>query len=146
MQTADLVLIPLLDGQHALAQIARVENGLALLFFTDQVATPRSTPRALADDDVIAALCVQVADLPSDIWPIIGYEAVPRIAPYHDTALDLFDTVDATHIEAFVNAVQGLYPWDGFPDPDYFTLMLRDENALPVRARKTADFPKPESS
>lgn len=145
MQEADHILIPLLDGQHALAQIARVESGRALLFLTDQLATPKSKPQPLADVDVIAAICVEITDLPANDWPVIGYNAIARIAPFYGKSLAEFDTEPASHIEAFVNALQGLYPWDGFPDPEYFTQMLRDKNTLPAKTRLTADFPTPES-
>lgn len=145
MQTADHILIPLLDGQHALAQIARVEDDRALLYLTRTVSTPEALPKALSEPQVVSVQCVAVADLPTKNWRIIGYEAVPRIDPYLDTPLFTMDTQDPTLIEALVNAIQGLYPWDGFPDADVFTNMLRAPSVLPLKARFAADFPKPES-
>lgn len=76
---------------------------------------------------------------------MIGYDSVPRIAPFKEQSLALLDTQDPAIIEAFVNAVHGLYPWDGFPDAGFFTNMLRDPSILPTLARMTADFPTPDA-
>jgi hypothetical protein len=42
--------------------------------------------------------------------------------------------------------VHGLYPWDSFPDADFFTNMLRAPTALPETVRMTADFPTPDDT
>ncbi len=143
METADHILIPLLDGTHTLAQIARIEDGKALLYVTRTIATPDTQPKPFSDPQVIAGFCMDAAALPTGLWPVIGYEAVPRIAPFSEWVLMFKDAQDPTIIEAFANAIHGLYPWDGFPDAGFFTNMLRAPEALPVKARMTADFPKP---
>lgn len=145
MQTADHVLIPLLTGSFALAQVARIEGDRLLLYLTG-TQTPRSvTPIPLIDAQIIAALCLDVAMLTTDHWSVIGYEAVPRIAPFYDKPLIFSDPIDPAILEAFANAIHGLCPWDGFPDAALFTNMLRTPSVLPTGARMTADFPKPES-
>ena len=145
MQTADHVLIPLLDGQHILAQIARIEDGRALLYLTRTVSNPKAQTKPLSEPQVVSVLCVDVAALPVDDWPVVGYDAVPRLKLFHERILSMMDLTDPTLIEAFANAVQGLYPWDGFPDKSLFTRMLRNPDARPYAARMTADFPTSES-
>ena len=145
MQTADHVLIPLLDGQHSLAQIARIEDGRALLYLTRTVSNLKAQAKPLSEPQVVAVLCVDMTALPVNDWPVLGYEAVPRLTLFHKRILSSMDLTDPTLIEAFANAVQGLYPWDGFPDKSLFTRMLRNPDARPLTARMTADFPKPES-
>lgn len=144
METADHLAIPLLDGTHALAQIARVEDDRLLLYITRSRTSPDAKTKPLIDPHIIAVFCALTANVPSHLWPVIGYEPVPRIAKFKDMPLVLLDVQDSALIEAFANAVHGLYPWDGFPDVELFTNMLRNPNVLPNRARMSANFPKPE--
>lgn len=145
MQTADHILIPLLDGKYALAQVARIEDSRALIFLARTKATKTAPTAPLDPEQVIGAVTVDAALLPTDTWPIVGYEAVPRIAPFADLPLSDIDPTDPAIVEAFANAIHGLYPWDGFPDPDFFNAMLRDPDTLPTLARMTADFPTPDT-
>lgn len=146
METADHVAIPLLDGSHALAQIARIEFGRMLVYVTRSQTAPSAATKPIIARQIIAAFCIKVAILPDGHWPVVGYEAVPRIAPFKTQALAQIDPTDPAIVEAFANAVHGLYPWDGFPDGDLFTKMLRHPDVLPTMARMAADFPKPEST
>ena len=133
MQNADLILIPLLDGTYLRAQVDSVTPHFAGLMLSDQVVTADASPKALTNADIVALIAVTPNDIP---WPVIGYDAVPRLkipdhAP-HDPAI----------AEALANAIIGLYPWDGFPDPAFFTNFLRDPDTVPSRARTSADLPK----
>ena len=145
MEQADQLLIPLLDGTHSVAQVAYVRGSAVLLFMTTRIATPRSKTKAVYPDDVLAILAVDAAALDPQTWPVFGYDALPHDLAIDRTRLDADSPLlDPAIVEAFANAVHGLYPWDGFPDPDYFTNMLRGgESAIPKAARKTADLPKP---
>ena len=143
MQSADHVLVPLLDATFGVAQIARIEQDRALVYMTAQRGTPAGRTRPLNDADVIAALCVALPDLGPDQWPVFGYDAVPRLDAFDTLFLGGIDPVDPAIIEAFTSAIHGLYPWDGLPDPAYFTNLLRDPATLPATARMTADFPAP---
>ncbi|MEN8842293.1 MAG: hypothetical protein ABF254_13925 [Octadecabacter sp.] len=145
MQTADHVLVPLLDGQHSLAQIARIEDGRALLYITRTVSNPKAQTKPLSAPQVVAVLCVDVSAVPVDDWPVLGYDAVPRLRLFHERSLATMDLTDPTLIEAFANAVHGLYPWDGFPDKNLFTRMLLNPEERPYASRMTADFPTSES-
>jgi len=100
-QEADLFLIPLLDGEHALGQ---------------------------------------------GTWPVIGFETLPdieRVFKLNAAKANNFENVqiqDPAIIEAFVNACHGLYPWDAFPDPDFFDNLLIKKDARPATAKMKTAF------
>ena len=136
MQNADLILIPLLDGTFLRAQVDSIGTHFANLLLSDQVVPADAAPKPLTNADIVALIAVTPNDLQ---WPVIGYDAVPRLKkPEHAPQ-------DPAIAEALANAIHGLYPWDGFPDPMFFTSFLRDPSILPDRARLTADFPKPDA-
>ena len=145
MQVADHILIPLLDDRAALAQVVQVQGSRAALYITDHPYGADTRTFGLSADKVVAVLATQLATLPQDHWRIIGYESIPDL---NTVPLDLGkdDTVlhDPAVVEAFVNALHGLYPWDGFPEPDFFSNMLRNPADLPAHAIMTADLPKPD--
>ncbi|MCF2870534.1 hypothetical protein L0664_05595 [Octadecabacter sp. G9-8] len=144
MQEADHILIPLLSGTHALAQVVQVEADNAVLFITRRPHVTGDKTIALADADVLAIVAVSLANLPENHWRIIGYDAIPDLnRTKTDFASDDVVLHDPAIVEAFANAIHGLYPWDGFPDPHFFTNLLRAPSSLPTRARMTADLPKP---
>lgn len=136
MQNADLILIPLLNGAFSVAQVDRVEDGTARLFLTTQTATLETKPKPLHPDDVIGVI---TANSDTINWPVIGYDAVPRIRATDQAPQD------PAIAEALANAIHGLYPWDGFPDPTFFNSFLRDPATQPDSARLTADFPTPDT-
>lgn len=144
MQTADHIAIPLLDGRNGLAQVARIEQDRALIFLTQIATTLDAEINPIPQDAVIASVVVSPSTLTPDQWPVIGYDAVPRIPRYTQLDLANADQTDPAIAEALVNAFHGLFPWDGFPDPDYFAQFLRDPNFRPTLLRLTADFPKPD--
>lgn len=138
MQTADLILIPLLDGTFSLAQVDQIADGTVRLFLSTQTAKPHTPPKQLWPDDVIAVITL---DTDTINWAVIGYETVPRIPVSPVNA----QPQDPAIAEALANAINGLYPWDGFPDPTFFNSFLRDPATRPVRARFAADFPTPDT-
>ncbi|SMX30978.1 hypothetical protein [Octadecabacter ascidiaceicola] len=147
MREADHILIPLLDETFALAQVARIEWGRTriMILISDRSSARTTKAKAIPADAIVAAAIVSSDAVQPEQWPVIGYDAVPRIAGYHDLYLAGEDPIAPAIVEAFATALHGLYPWDGFPDPDFFTNMLRDPEVLPAKARMTSDFPKPES-
>lgn len=145
IQEADHILIPLLDGGYARAQVARTNGTVALVFITDQTVTPTTPIKPLAKSDVISALLINIAALPDGHWPLSGYNAVPRGVTH--PAWPPSDGDHAIHdpavIEAFANALHGLYPWDGFPDPSFFDgLLIEGAKRRPSTIRFTKDLPK----
>jgi hypothetical protein len=146
-QDADHILIPLLDSDFTLAQIAQAPKDgdtRAVLYLTGRHMTLKSEVFAIPPRDVKAMLAVDLALVPHNHWEIIGYEPIPSL-PRALTLTDDTPLRDPSVIEAFANAIHGLYPWDGFPDAALFTNMLRTPSVLPTHARMTANFPKTES-
>lgn len=142
-QDADHILIPLLDGDYTLAQIALIANEgdtRAILYLTSRHMTLKSEVFAIPPRDVKAMLAVDMSLVPHDHWEIVGYEPIPAI-PRALTLTDDTEIHDPSVIEAFANALHGLYPWDGFPDPDFFTNLLRTPDSLPSRRRMSSDMP-----
>lgn len=149
MQEADHILIPLLDGTACLGQVFHCDGARALILLTTTRATKTSKPAAIAADDVMGAVVVDLALLSKEQWAIIGYDAIPKLVNLRRWDLSADDHLhDPAIVEAFCNALVGLYPWDGFPEPDFFTYMLlpHQRDPLPARARKTAEFPTPDAS
>lgn len=147
MQDADHIAIPLLDGTYALAQIAQVEGDNVVLFLTHRTYRDRDTVSTIAPKDVMAIVPVSLSALPKDHWRILGYDAVPDLnRTKTDFASEDITLHDPAIIEAFANAIHGLYPWDGFPYPAFFTNLLRRSDTVPPPARMTADFPAPDVS
>ena len=81
-----------------------------------QTINPLSLP------DIIALVRVCDTALRTKQWPLAGFDQIPRFRTLFDydgsVALGFPDTpiYDAAVIEAFTNAIHGLYPWDGFGD------------------------------
>lgn len=141
-QDADHILIPLLNGDYTLAQIAEADDDAALVLITHRRMTLSSEVFPLNPKDIKAAAYVALGGLEHDHWPIIGYEPIPTL-PRGAVQRGEDRTVHAPEIiEAFANALHGLYPWDGFPDVDFFTNMLVTPDLRPPKARMSADFPK----
>jgi len=146
MQEADHILIPLLNGSYALAQIARRDAHHALLHVTRTQTSLGTKTKPLIDRQIVAVLCVDLRVLSDGHWPVIGYEPIPRLPLHRETPFSDLDAHDPAIVEAFASALHGLYPWDGFPDPDFFTKLLRPEQSIPFKARMTADLPKPDET
>ncbi|KAA9009301.1 hypothetical protein [Histidinibacterium aquaticum] len=134
-QEADLLLVPLLDGSRALVQVAGLERGTMNLALTLARATE---PRPVRAEEIIALLLCSERPVREGHWPVIGYERIPRLPPLaaHSTPQD------PGVIEAFLNACHGLYPWDGFPQPDFFTGLLAPGIGIPDTRRMAAEFPQ----
>jgi len=145
MQEADHLLIPLLDGTHALAQVARVNDARALVHITDQRTNADAQVTPIPAKAVLATLSVDRGSLTPGQWPVVGYEALPKELGTRSEHLNDAGPLDAAIVEAFANACLGLFPWDGFPDPDLFTAFLRNPKARPPKARTTAHFSKLET-
>ncbi|WP_375281611.1 hypothetical protein [Pseudooctadecabacter sp.] len=134
MQPADLPLIPLLDSTQTVVQVDEVAGTTARLFLTLIRTTLGETPKRLTAEDVSAVITVTTADVP---WPIAGYDTIPRLtAPLTDAQTNPQDPAIA---EALANALHGLYPWDGFPDPAYFDAFLTGPR--PDTIRLTSQMP-----
>lgn len=144
-QEADHILIPLLNGDYTLAQIAALDETIAQVFVTQRRMTQDAEVIAFGTKDIKGAVFVDLAQIPIGHWPIIGYEPIPKLE--HDRpdtqTVDGRSVHDPAVIEAFANALHGLYPWDGFSDADFFTAMLCESSVIPSRARMVEQLAKP---
>ena len=143
-QEADHIGIPLLDGTHCVAQLAHLRDRHGLLLLTMRRARPGDATFPIPAKDVQSLLTVDLAAVPEGHWPVLGYEAVPTRFRQARAASDPAAATDPAIVEALANALQGLYPWDGFPDPDFFTKLLRFPDRRPSRARLAAQMPDPD--
>ncbi|SLN17218.1 hypothetical protein [Pseudooctadecabacter jejudonensis] len=143
IQQADHIAIPLLNGSAGLAQVALATERAVLLFLTAKPAPHKGQIAPLRAADVVSILPVTRAGLGDTQWPILGYDALPRAVPIDPAALDQ-DLHDPALVEAFVNALHGLYPWDAFPDPKIFNALLRPDQdggqLTPSTARLTSQM------
>ena len=134
-QQADLFLVPLLDGGSALGQViaADVEGAVHLCLSDLRGPDPAAIPASRA----LATLYTEPRPFLTGQWQVIGYEALPAPAraaerPHRPEGTAVHDPAV---IEAFLNAVHGLYPWDGFPDADFFTSLLLPGVPAPAARR-----------
>ncbi|QQA44684.1 hypothetical protein [Pelagovum pacificum] len=138
-EEADIFTIPLLDGGHAIGQVSRVEPGNEVCLLL-----------SLRRDDRVAGLAASevIAEIPTDAdpfmkgeWTVIGYDGLPDYVRTRSRLLSLpTPKQEPAVIEAFLNAVHGLYPWDGFPDASFFDKLLKDGVARPPGSRMKSQF------
>lgn len=147
-QQADQLLIPLLDGTGCLAvvlEVDRVPDGHMLIGITSRkvAADAQTAAPAVALSEILSITLVPAAPVPGGDWRVIGFEQLPRLQslPQYTADLEirhkLTDPVEPAVVEAFANACFGLYPWDGFPDPQFFDRMLRQPDLKPILAVKS---------
>lgn len=150
-QEADIFLIPLLNGDHAVGQVIEVEkapDNSVLCLLTLKQLTPKDKASPLMLSELISLVLLRPDHFKDGTWPIIGFETLPdieKVFKLEKAKADRFADIhihDPAIIEAFVNACYGQYPWDGFPDPAFFDNLLVNKTARPAAARMTADFPK----
>lgn len=148
-QQADIFLIPLLDGSHAAGQIIESEEtpeNAVLCLLTLRLLDTGTTPTPIGISEMIALVMLRPDHLNDGTWPVIGFEQLPPVENVFQlkaAKANRFADIqihDAAVIEAFVNACHGHYPWDGFPDPEFFDTLLVKRNARPPKARMQADF------
>ncbi len=122
---ADYLRIPLLDGGCAAAQIFDVTPArpdCVFLGISTRKTGPNDTITPFLLSDVIALAFTTDAPILSGQWAVAGFDQIPRfrdILNFDAAARNDFPnhpTHDPAVIEAFVNAVHGLYPWDSFGD------------------------------
>lgn len=120
---ADYFCIPLLDGQFGLGQVFETDAGGPGILFCGISTRKRATVaevQPFSNADVMAVVRIADAPLTSEQWPLAGFNQIPRFRdfiPYDQSAAAGFPdhpVHDAAVIEAFANAVHGLYPWDAF--------------------------------
>ncbi len=120
---ADYFRIPLLDGQFGVGQVFEVAAGdeNALFCGISTIRTDTTTDIApFGLSDVVAMVRVQDTAIAGGDWPLAGFDQIPRFRSVlnYDGAKALgfpdMPVFEPAVIEAFTNAVHGLYPWDAF--------------------------------
>ena len=148
-QLADIFLVPLINGDFAVGQVANTKDtpdGTVLCIFTLLKSAPDWPPSAIHYSEAIALVLTSDKPLLDGTWQIVGFEAVPPLERIFDLSKALrnkFSDVavqDPAIMEAFVNACHGLYPWDGFPDPQFFNNLLIAPDRVPSAARMKSQF------
>lgn len=131
---ADIFLVPLLDGGFGVGQVIVPEaHPLCALSLRKQDRGTAATPLAAAE--VIALHRIDPAHLNEAEWPIIGFEQIPPLSRFDRLNAIEAEPLDPVIAEALLNAWHGLYPWDGFPDREFFDGLLRHGVTRPASAR-----------
>ncbi len=149
-QQADIFLIPLFDGQFGFGQVVvpspDTPMGTALCLITNRKVARDAPCSPIALGETLSLLVVKDDLLKDGTWPIIGFETLPnteRIFALKAAKEKRFDGIaihDPAIVEAFTNALHGLYPWDGFPDTQFFTNLLIHPDKKPSIARTKSQF------
>lgn len=147
---ADIFLVPLLDGAYGVGQIVvcppDAPVGTRACLFTQRRTETVKPQSPINVAEGLALILISDELLKDKTWPIVGFEAIPpvdRVFKLKAAIKARFDKVaiqDPAVVEAFVNAIQGLYPWNGFPDPEFFTKLLVHPDRVPATAKSKAAF------
>lgn len=149
----DLFLVPLQDGTFSLGQIVAFEpealNSVVCGFYDCIVQEYQfeAGEMDLRQEDLVAMLFTTRDLLDSGDWPIVGHVAPANI----DSFADLPDLrakrfvgakiVGSGNIVKMMNAMQGLYPWNAFHEPNYLDKLLISPEKKPANPlfRNTED-------
>ena len=142
-QTADYLLIPLLDGTSGIGQVIDADAtapGTFCLGLTLKRGAADRHPAPMIPADFLAFANVAQDPVLSEQWPIAGFDQLPALADLFDGQNQIpdhlrnpEDSKDPAIVEAFLSACHGLYPWDGFGT--LFETMLRAPELKPAAAR-----------
>jgi len=141
-EVGDYFTIPLTGGKYAIGQIVGVEpdalnSVICALFSQQRNFVPTSNNQDLADSDLVSVLFVTPDLLKSGDWCVVSHGQPFNVAPYIDVdALRDVGFVGVRVIGSWIvtkllEAYFGLYPWNGFADPDYFDKLLVSEDRKP---------------
>ena len=120
---ADYFRIPLLDGNFGVGQVFEKAAGAPDVIFCGislQKSNAISQISPLKLTNIIAVVRIHDPVLTSEQWPLAGFNQIPRFRSFINyegcAALGFPDhpVHDPAVIEAFTNAIHGLYPWTAF--------------------------------
>ena len=120
---ADYFRIPLLDGKFGVGQVfekAAGGEGIVFCGIATRWVTGLEPITPLSNREIIAAVRIPDTPLTSEQWPLAGFDQIPRFRDFvqYDAVAVLgfpdYPVRDPAVIEAFTNAIHGLYPWDAF--------------------------------
>lgn len=148
-QQADIFLIPLIDGGFGVGQVVEIDatpRGSVLVMLTLLQSAPDWPPSPIHDSEAISLIIVADTALRNGTWQTVGFEMLPkleRVFPLKSSIVDKFHGItvhEPAIIEAFVNACHGLYPWNGFPEANFFNNLLVYPNKTPSKAKMKGEF------
>ena len=149
-QQADIFLIPLLNGAYGVGQAVVCSPdtplGTAACIITKRQVKTVAEQAPIHLSEALSLVLVKDDLIESGTWPVVGFESIPpiekafKIKKAIKTRFDRVAIQDPAVIEAFVNAIHGHFPWDGFPDPQLFTKLLISPDAIPSTATSAAEL------
>jgi len=141
-EPGDFFAIPLSDGSTAIGQVLGYEpealNSAVCAFFARRcVDQPSKRGAPPTKDELVAVLFVTRDLLDSGTWQVIGRGAPLPTAPHID--LDVLrarrfvgvKVVGSGVANRLMDAYFGLYPWNGFAQPDYLDKLLISADRKP---------------
>lgn len=147
VREADLFLIPLLNESYCVGQVIDVTDTAILCAVSQRQTGAGTEVPALSLSELAALMLIEPTAIITGLWSIAGFDTIPHVnslfnwkaakkSGYANLAVH-----DPAVIEAFANAIFGLYPWDGFGAPDFFSRFLIDPTSVPKAAVMTAGTP-----
>ncbi len=138
----DIFLVPLADGTFSLGQVIGQEkealNSAVCIFSATKVLSPEDNAIINLDlDSVVSALFVTPDLLHSGDWPVVANSVSVPVEEYFDmSALKAGGFVGTKIVGSgivikLMEACFGLYPWNGFFEPDYLDQLLLSPDKKP---------------
>lgn len=134
-EPGDFFALPLADGSSSIGQVVAYEpealnSALCAFFSRRAVKLPTCISVPPTSDELVAILFVTRDLLDAGTWHILGRGEPLPAAPYID--LDTLRTrrfvgakvVGSGIAMKLMDAYFGLYPWNGFAQPDYLDKLL----------------------
>lgn len=136
----DVFLIPLADGKYSVGQVVAQDkealNSVVCVFSVEKVEDAGENV-SLNSDSIVSALFTTPDLLDSGDWPVVGNEPPVSI----DNFIDMkklksegflgVKIIGSGVVIKFMDACFGLYPWDGFFEPDYLDKLLLSSDKKP---------------
>lgn len=151
----DLFHIPLSDGTFSVGQVVGIEpeamNSAVCAFFSIQYKpAPLELKKAFTEHDLISVLFVTRDLLDSGVWHVFSSSTALPTTPYLDisrlrmTGFVGVKIIGAGIVTMFMEAYFGLYPWNGFYEPDYLDRLLVSPAKKPKHLTSKLNQPTPD--
>lgn len=139
-----IFLVPLSDGRSAVGQVLRrTPRALnsAICAFYDLRVFPRAkvAPEDLDVQRLISLLFVTTDLLTYGVWPLVGeapprhLERMTRLPALEKASYVGAKVIGSGNVREFLEAYDGLRPWDDYADPQYLDKLLVSPDKKPTR-------------
>jgi hypothetical protein len=145
-KTGDCFLVPLTDGSFSIGQIIGQEkevlNSVICIFFDSKTTShdgAKGQVSNLSEDNVISALFTTRDLLDSGDWKVFGNSdliSADKFFNLNDLRGKEFvgvKIIGSGIVIKFLDAFYGLYPWNGFHNPDYLDGLLISQEKKPAK-------------